>query len=213
MLRSRSFEHGYIAAIAVCMIGAASSVRAADSGPFVAFDLGGARYPQNYEIVSSEAMVSSATVLTNSTLNRDRFEWSISGGYRFNRYVSVEASYVDLGSIAGPLTLYSGPPLAAEPQLRFSAKGETLAAVGMLPLGRWDLFLKGGVFFADTRLQAVHDTSYQTQHALVGFGLDRHFAENWSTQIGLTDYLSVGQTSQIRGPTIKVLNAGVTYAF
>jgi len=207
MLKRRSFEHWHVAATAVCVLGAVSSVRAADSGPFVAFDLGWARYPHNYAVVSSD------TVGSNSTLNRDRLGWDVSGGYRFNRYVGVEASYVDLGSIGGPLTVYPGS-LLTDPQLRFSAKGETLAAVGLLPLGRWDLFLKGGVFFADTQLQvAGRDTSSQTQHALFGLGLDRHFFENWSTRIGFTDYLSVGQNSQIRGPNIKVVTAGVTYAF
>jgi hypothetical protein len=214
MLKRRSFEHGYVAAIAVWVVGAVSSVRAADSGPFAALDLGWARYPQNYyTVVSSETVVSSATALTNSTLDRDRLGWSLSGGYRFNRYVSVEASFVDLGSIAGPLTNSSGVTLT-DPQLQFSVKGETLAAVGMLPLGRWDLFLKGGVFFADTQLQAAgSDASSHTQTALFGLGLDRHVAENWSVRIGFTDYLSVGQTSQIRGPNIKVLTAGLTYAF
>jgi hypothetical protein len=75
----------------------------------------------------------------------------------------------------------------------------------MLPLGRCDLFLKGDTFFADTRLQlAASDTSSQTQHALFGLGLDRHFAENWSTRVVFTDYLSVGNTSRIRGPNIRV---------
>ena len=113
MLKRRTFEHGCVTAIAVCMIGAVSSVRAADSGPFVAFDSGWARYPHNYAVVSSE------TVGTNSTLNRDRLEWSVSGGYRFTRYVSVEASYVDLGSIAGPLTTYPASGLLVDPQLKF----------------------------------------------------------------------------------------------
>jgi hypothetical protein len=158
-------------------------------------------------------MVSSATVLTNSTLDRDRLGWSSSAGYQFNRYLSMEAGFVDLGSIAGPLTDSSGVTLP-NAQLQFSAKGASLAAVGMLPLGRWDLFLKGGVFFADTQLQVSgHDTSSQTQHALFGFGFDRHFAENWSTRLGFTDYRSVGSTSQIRGPNIRVLTAGLGYAF
>jgi OmpA-like transmembrane domain len=214
MLKRRSFEHKHVAAIAVCALGAVSSVRAADSGPFVALDLGWARYPQNYyTVVSSETEVSSTTALTNSTLNRDRLGWSISTGYQFNRYLNVEAAFVDLGSIAGPLTDSSGVTIA-NAQLQFSVKGETLAAVGMLPLGRWNLFVKSGVFFADTQLQVPRsDTSYQTQHALFGLGIDRHFAENWSTRVGFTDYLSVGQTSQIRGPNIKVLTAGLTYAF
>jgi hypothetical protein len=110
----------------------------------------------------------------------------------------VEAGFVDLGGIAGPLTDSSGVTIA-NAQLQFLVKGETLAAVGMLPLGRWDLFLKGGVFFAHTQLQvAGTDTSSQTQHALFGFGLDRYFGENWRTRVGFTDYLSVGNTAQLR---------------
>jgi hypothetical protein len=214
MLKRRSFEHWHVAAIAVCVLGTVSSVQAADSGPYAAFDLGWARYPQNYyTVVSSEAVMSSATALRNSTLDRDRLGWSVCAGYQFNRYMSVEAGFADLGSIAGPLTVSAGVPLP-DPQLQFSVKGETLAAVGMLPLGRWDLFVKGGVFFADTQLQvAWSDTSYHTQHALFGLGIDRHFGENWSTRIGFTDYRRVGRSSQIRGPNIHVLTAGVTYAF
>jgi hypothetical protein len=209
MLKRRSFGYGYVVAIAVCGLSAVGSVRAADSGPFVGFDLGWARYPQYYTVISSEAVVSSATVLTNSTLDRDRLGWSVSAGYQFNRYLSVEAGFVDLGSIAGPLTDSSGVK-----QLQFSVRGETLATVGMLPLGRWDLFLKGGVFFAHTQLQiAENDTSSQTPHALFGFGIDRHFGRGWSTRLAFTDYLSVGSASQIRGPNIRVLTAGVTYAF
>lgn len=212
MLKLRSLKQGYIAAIAVCMLSAVSSVRAADSGPFAAFDLGLARYPQDYyTVVSSGTVVSSATVLTNSTLDRDRLGWSASAGYRFNRYLSAEAGFVDLGSIAGLLTDPSG---IANAQLRFSVKGETLAAVGMLPLGRWDLFLKGGMFFADTQLQigAGSDT-HQTQHGLFGLGLERQYAENWTVRIGFTDYLSVGDTARIHGPSIRVIASGLTYAF
>ena len=211
MLKCRSFAYGYVVAIAVCGLSAVGSVRAADSGPFVGFDLGWVRYPQYYTVISSEAVVSSATVLTNSTLDRNRLGWSVSAGYQFNRYLSAEAGFVDLGSIAGPLTDSAGGTHAP---LHFSAKGETLVAVGMLPLGRWDLFLKGGVFFAHTELQiAGNETSSQTQHALFGFGIDRHFGMGWSTRVAFTDYLSVGSHSLIRGPNIRVLTVGVTYAF
>ena len=214
MLKRSSFEHRYVAAIAVCARSAVSSVRAADSGPFAAIDLGWARYPQNYYTeVSSETVVSSATVLTNSTLNRDRVGWSVCAGYRFNRYLSAEAGFVDLGSIAGPLTGSSGVTLDSA-QMRFSVKGETLAAMGILPLGRWDLFLKAGMLFADTQLQiGGSSTSSQTQHGMFGFGADHHYGENWSVRVGFTDYLSVGDTSRIHGPNIRVMTAGLTYAF
>jgi hypothetical protein len=222
MSKRRSFRYGYVVAIAVCVLCAVNSVRAADPRPFIGFDVGWARYPQNYEtIVSSEAVAAPATVLTNSTLDQNRLGWSLSAGYRFNRYLNLEAGFVDLGSIAGPLTDSSGLT-KANGQLRFSVKGETLAAVGLLPLGRWDLFLKGGIFFADAHLNITgQDTersfsraySLQTQHGLIGFGVERHYAENWGVRFGLTDYLSVGSSQRIHGPNIKVLSAGLTYSF
>jgi hypothetical protein len=150
MFKRRSFEHSYVAAIAVCVLGAVSSVQAADSGPYAAWDLGWAQYPQkHYTVVSSEAVPSPATVLTNSARDWDRLGWSVSGGYRFNRHVSVEASFVDLGSVAGPLTNSAGLILA-DPQLQLSTKGETLAAVAMLPLGRWNPLVERRTFSSPT---------------------------------------------------------------
>ncbi len=214
MLMRRSFRHRYSVAITVYALGAIDSARAGDSGPFVGADLGWARYPRNYyTVVSSETTVSSATVLTNSTLDRDRLGWSVSAGYRFNRYLSAEAGFVDLGSIAGLLTDPSGVT-AANAQLQFTVKGETVAAVGSLPFGKWDLFLKGGIFFADTQLTiGTGSTASQTQHGLIGFGLERHYTENWSVRAGFTDYLSVGDAARIHGPNIRVVSAGLMYAF
>ena len=83
MLKRRSLGHLRVTKVATYMLGVAGSIlvagtalaaTASDSGPFAAFDLGWARYPQNYyTVVSSEAVVSTSTVLTNSTLDRDRF--------------------------------------------------------------------------------------------------------------------------------------------
>jgi long-subunit fatty acid transport protein len=209
MLKRRS----YVVVIVVGALSAVGPVFAADSGPFVGFDLGWVRYPRYYAVLASETASPLSTVLTNSSLDRDRFGWSVAAGYQFNRYLRAEAGFVDLGRISGSLTDTSGVA-TPQGQLQFSAKGETLAAVGMLPLGQWDLFLKGGVLFADTELQYPgKDSSYHTQHALLGCGVDRNFTDHWSARLAVTNYFTVGNTAQIRGPNIRMLSAGLTYAF
>ena len=129
MLKRRSCRYGYVVAIAACGLSAVDSVRAADSGPYVGFDLGWAQYPQYYAVISSEAVMSSGTVWRNSTLDRDRVGWSVSAGYQFNRYLSAEASFVDLGSIAGSLTDSSGVTVSSG-----SSQSATVATAYASPL-------------------------------------------------------------------------------
>jgi hypothetical protein len=210
-LNRRPRKRGYrVAAAAACVLCAGHPAGAADSAPFVGFDLGWARYPQNYYTVVP--FESSLEVLSNSTLNRDRLGWDVFAGYRFNRYVNLEVSFVDLGSIAGLLTPPRGT--VAAQAMRFSVKGETLAGSVVLPLGDWNVILKGGVFFAETDLKiGPGNATHHTQHGLVGLGIERRFGANWGARLAFTDYLSVGEGARINGPNIKLLSTGLTYTF
>jgi hypothetical protein len=223
MARRKSFS--YDTALAACLLGVMSAAHGADSGPFIGFDLGWARYPSGtyYTRVRSEEGPSSLTTLTNSHLDGDRFGWGIDAGYRFNRYLDLEAGYVDLGRVAGLLTDPTGASNAAA-QMRFSAKGETLAVTGRLPFGRqWDAYLKGGFFLADAelRLAGTDDagrpfagmTEHRTAHGLFGLGLERRYDDHWSVQLGLTGYQRVGDARNIRGPNIRLLGLGLSYQF
>ena len=221
MVRRKSCSYG--AALAAGVLGAMSAAHAADSGPFIGFDLGWARYPSGTYSTRVPSEEGPPTRLTNSHLDGDRFGWGIDAGYRFNRYLDLEAGYVDLGRIAGLLTDPTGASNATA-QMRFSARGETLAVTGRLPFGReWDAYLKGGFFLVDAelRLAGTDDTGRpftgiterRTVHGLIGLGLERRYDDHWSVQLGLTGYQRVGDSRNIRGPNVRMLGLGLSYRF
>ena len=106
-------------------------------------------------------------------------------------------------------------------------KGETLAALGALPLGDWDLHLKAGVFFNDARLNVsgvdnatpfrTSETLLYTMNRLFGAGAGYDINAHWHAQFDWTRYLKVGSevdsTGRINGPHIDNLAMGISYRF
>jgi outer membrane protein with beta-barrel domain len=71
----------------------------------------------------------------------DTTGWKIYGGFRFLKFLGVEGSYVDLGS---PSDGASGVTWEAD------AKAYDLFAVGVIPIGPFEVFGKWGVVATDT---------------------------------------------------------------
>jgi OmpA-like transmembrane domain len=206
-----------LAGLISCTTGA---VAAAESGPYVAVDLGWAFSPQDVAW-----RISPVTELTGSGLHDHDVAWALSAGYRFNRYLGLEAGFLDLGQLKGLVSDHSGAT-NAQAELSSSHKGETLALVGILPFGNWEAYMKAGVLFADTQIRAngaadavtIEGTvSSRTTHSLVGAGLGYKLDAHWRAQIGLTGYYDVGSASgngiSINGPTVRLLTAGISYRF
>ena len=211
---------GRKAAPAAWFLFAAGSAAAAETGPYVGADLGEAIYQQG-----ALWRVAPESVLYGNRLDTTDFAWSFRAGYRFSRYFGLEAGYVNLGGYSGALTDRSNAA-AGHGDFSFSAKGETLAAVGALPLGDWDLHLKAGVLFADARLNVSgidNATPFRTSETLrttdrlfgagAGYNIDSH----WHAQFDWTRYVKVGSkvdsTGRINGPNIDNLAMGISYRF
>lgn len=79
-------------------------------------------------------------VLGSEDFEGTSFGWKIFGGYRFSRYLGVDLGYYDLGT---PDDTIGG--IDAEIELT----GWNLSAVGVLPLGRFELFGRLGLFSWD----------------------------------------------------------------
>ena len=201
----------------LCATGAAG---AAESGPYLGADLGWGFTRGNVAWRNSPS-----TALGGPGLSDQDAAWSFSAGYRFNRFFGVEAGYVDLGHFSASLTGRSNAP-DAHADMIFSARGGTVAAVGTMPFGNWEAYLRGGVLFANTHItvSGSNDTvsiddrvSAETAHALAGVGLGYNVDAHWHAQIGVTGYFHVGSTvssnGRINGPNIRALTAGVTYRF
>lgn len=107
-----------------------------------------------------------------STQDDSLTPWGAQIGFRFNKWVAVEAGYVDLGeflySMTGTLTGTYGflcdtcdpagiytRPLAGDFQRakQITSNGITASVLGMFPLSQsFDLHLRGGLYYADTRV-------------------------------------------------------------
>jgi OmpA-like transmembrane domain len=207
------------AALTSLLMFAAGGAAAADSGFYIGLDEGWVKYP------GSAMRQIGTTTLTGTDLDDTNFTYDFTAGYRFNRYFSVEVGYVDLGQRSGLLRGSLGDT-GALGNASFSARGETLVAIGTLPLGKWDLSLKTGILYADAHLgfsgtvddqRNVSRLTTTNTHALYGLGLGYNLDSHWRIQSGLTTYRDVGSTVdsgfRIAGPNISTLTLGIVFRF
>ena len=73
-------------------------------------------------------------------------------GYRFMGFLAVEGSYIDFGSMSDS-TEIDGESLSLETDL----KGYDVCAMGMLPLGIADIFIKGGIVSWDADIRTAFE--------------------------------------------------------
>lgn len=129
-------------------------------------------------------------------------------GYRFNRALAAEAAYVDLGELTYTATGRAGvlggmTTVPARADLNVETTGVAVSLLGILPSSeRWELFLRGGVFLADT--ETVFTGSAGTFSAdfgsasesstdyLAGIGATVHFGKRWSARAEYRRFLDVG---------------------
>jgi OmpA-OmpF porin, OOP family len=110
---------------------------------------------------------------SNSTADFDADDtgFKIAAGYRFLKWVAVEAAYEDYGQ---PEDDVLGVRLRGE----FNAF--SVSALGLLPLGNFDLFARGGIARWDGSLTAESfgvDVSEDNTDPLFGFGAQYRFGQ------------------------------------
>jgi OOP family OmpA-OmpF porin len=207
------------AALSILLICAAGIATAADSGFYIGLDEGWVKYP------GTATRQIDTTTLTGNELNDTNLTYDFSAGYQFNRYFRLEAGWVDLSERSGLLRGVVGDK-GALGNTSFSAKGETLVAIGTLPLGRWDLSLKAGILRADAHLEfsgtvgnepfASRLTAIST-HPLYGLDLGYDIDSHWRIHSGFTTYRNVGSADpsgfRIVGPNISTLTLGIVFRF
>ena len=80
----------------------------------------------------------------------DDVSYKIFVGYRFMGFFAVEGSYVDFGSLSDSMDTVEGPV-----SVRTDLKGFDACALGMIPLGIADVFIKGGFVSWDADIRAA----------------------------------------------------------
>lgn len=180
----------------VALILASALAQAQDSG----FYLGGALGQSKFKDWCTGA---SATAFFNSCDDKDT-AWKLLGGYRFNRYVAVEGSYIDWGEVTANVTVSGTRAEVAAKQHSYG-----LAAVGTLPLGeRFELFGKAGFLMTEqeTRRITPSPSTVNREESELHYGLGAKylFTKNWVLR---------GEWEKTDKLKVEMLSLGVEYRF
>jgi hypothetical protein len=145
-----------------------------------------------------------------STLDDGGNSRAFLAGYHFNRYLSVEAGYIDLGSAeygANADVFFPGAPRpdGLSANVTVDSTGYTLAGLGRLSIGNvFDLHTRVGVLVAQTERrerrrvnQARTDfsESLDSTEAFYSVGAGFNVAQHWSLSVDWTRYVDVGDES------------------
>lgn len=110
--------------------------------------------------------------------------FGLSVGYRINRYLAAELTYTDFGEYERIQRF----PTVADVRDQISVSGWSVSVLGSLPLNeQWELFLRGGVLFADQEVSikviSSFDRDYSDEVVMAGAGVQWSFAPRWATRL------------------------------
>lgn len=123
--------------------------------------------------------------------------WKLFGGYRLNKYVAVEATYIDWGAATGTV---AGPRNVSAEQTSLG-----VAAVGSLELGpRFSVFGKAGFLMTEQELPASTRPKRDETEFHYGLGARFSFTSNWAARAEWE------RTEKLK---VEMLSIGVEYRF
>lgn len=149
--------------------------------------------------------------------------WTLTAGYRAGRYFAFEVSYLNLGTLEATDTLLLPPPpfssgASVTLHRELETSGPALAAMGILPVSdSWELYLRGGIFFADSELQTAIGTSsgsqtFGSEAMSLGAGAQFNWGEHWSARVEYQRFLEVGGDGRFDSDAdVDLLSLGVLY--
>jgi len=166
------FKRGFLAAAVLATLGTGSVMAEEYEGWYVGLSGGLASVDLNIKDFDAVAVHDQAALLQNindalgtaldsgtsfnSTLDDSDTSWGVQVGYRFNKYVAAELGYVNFGKAIykAQTVVDTGvvDPQSLDIRTRFTSTGPTISIVGMYPVGHFDLHVRGGIFFSDTRI-------------------------------------------------------------
>jgi len=175
------------------------------------------------------------TQIASSSLDKTHFAFGALVGYRVTPKFSIEAGYTDLGKLtyksSGQLTLIQNPLFTSTEtaNVKSSAKGPTLAALGILPISTdWEIYGRAGLFFskvtvdASTTLihlgpgvnaQAIDSASANSVDPLISAGAAWHVVDHVTLRAEYTRFVNVGDKDKTGEINVDLFNLGVTYSF
>lgn len=136
--------------------------------------------------------------------------WKVYGGYRFLRFLAVEASWLSLGSPQIWETTVQEDPERAE----VSVEGWDAFVVGILPVSKsFDLFAKVGVIAWDTEITSIQNQEVIFSESRSGSDTAYGFGLGWwvGTHVTLRlerEVFTIGDYDDV-----TLFSVGVSYTF
>jgi OOP family OmpA-OmpF porin len=203
--------------VPVALMCATSIASAADSGFYVGLSLGEAKYD------IPEGPSGLFPITTTSYSSDSDSTVGVTAGYRFNPYLGVELSYLDLGSYKFSETGRSSAPASGALDIEASAKGVALAVTGAFPIGNFDIHAKLGGMQAKTEVSAVvrsvtlsqvsASDSASTFETLYGVGVGYSAGAHCNFSLDWTSIPKVGDENDTGETDVSVVSFGFAYRF
>jgi opacity protein-like surface antigen len=140
-----------------------------------------------------------AAPVSSSDLDESDTAFSAAVGYTFNRYLSVELSYADLGELTSSSVTSFGSidptlmPTSFRVTQKLAAETIAISVLGTLPLSeRWSLFARGGYGFSESDLKVraafsipgstatQFEQDFDSEDFVVGAGVGFRLSTRWS---------------------------------
>jgi hypothetical protein len=176
-VRALANQHGWgmkknsarVAAVLLCLA-AGHSASAAELGFYVGGYVGRStkEVPREfYEQFNDDIQVFSffTPVEDHTSLDDTDTAFSLVAGYRLTSYLALEGGFTKFGSATYRSRATGNFPMepgTLDTNIESETSGFSVGAVGTLPLTRdWEVFARGGVLFANTKLRIVTDATGQ----------------------------------------------------
>ncbi|MES2822004.1 MAG: OmpA family protein [Pseudomonadota bacterium] len=147
---------------------------------------------------------------------QNRTAWELFAGYKYSKYLSLEAGYIDLGEVRtrlrGSVVDINDYLTSANLVHPRSASGYELAVLGRYPLNEKNyLYLRGGLLFANSRYEADAEVDFAKRSnsgrdGFIGIGYGYEINDHWGLRLSVENY-------RVEDENIGLLGLGVQYKF
>lgn len=195
---------------------AASSAFAADAGFYIGGSMGETKVKDAPSAAEFDADLAAEGITASSSVDDTDTAWKVFGGYKLNRYLAIEASYVDLGEVS--ITSNVTTPAIGTVDTNWEALSMTAAAVGILPFAYgFELFGKAGIQYWDVDLSttpsAANTESETGTDYFYGIGAGYNLTYNIALRAEWERYNNVGDNNTTGEFDVDMWSAGVQFTF
>lgn len=155
----------------------------------------------------------------------DSTAWDLAIGYRVNRYLAAEISYLDFGDADVSerydttflRDFFPSFPAQLTSEYTTNVSGPAVSILGSLPLGAgFELHARIGYLFADQHIEQTYpsgrpDETFGSEEWMGGIGVSWSFARHWALRLEYLETSTLDDTSFLGETKLKSLRLGTIF--